>query len=399
MLPDFDVTADGLSGPKAIREAKMAELIQTLAPYLVRLQPVSIYILSFAGLLLGTAVLGGGIHVRDIQVPPLGLCSRVLTSIAAALSFGLFILITIADAGAALVQPKGELVFLHGKVLPPSVRLELFPAEPSATAEVTLTNGTGRFVFPKGIPEGTYNLVVSSTEKGVLGRVAVKAEHNVALKVIQNPDRDFISTTSTRVVEELFAKYRNERWQVQVAVIEQLGALALADTNVRDALRSRLDASSQADVSLAAFSLSHICSLQDDRSREAMRTMWHRSEENPFQRVRARATFRCVEAEKDAVKRDLLEVVIGRHDLVKGRNEAQAKGLAVTAAYFLATMRTKHTCVVTTLISALDSNSELARVKAREGLLTVSARTEASDRRADWEAWWAARPSGFTDCS
>ncbi len=377
----------------------MTELIQTLAPYLVRLQPASMYILSFAGLLLGTAVLGGGIHVRDIQVPPLGLWSRVLTSIAAALSFGLFILITIVDAGPALVQPEGELVFLQGRALPPSVRLELFPAEPSAATEVALTNGRGRFAFPKGIPKGTYNLVVSSTEKGVLGRVTVKAEHNVAVTVIQNPDRDFISTTGTRVVEELFAKYGNERWQMQVAVIEQLGALALADNTVKDALRSRLGGSSEADVSLAAFSLSHICSLQDDRSREAMRTMWHRSEGNPFQRVRARATFRCVEAEKDAVKRDLLQVVTGRHDLVKGRDEVEAKGLAVTAAYFLATMRAKHTCVVNTLISTLDSNTELARVKAREGLLTVSARTEASDRRADWESWWAARPPGFADCS
>ncbi len=375
----------------------MHDLIYGLAPYLVRLQPVGTYILSFAGLLLATAVLGGGIHVKDIQVPPLGLWSRLLASLAAGLSFALFILITIADT-ATVVRPAGDLLFLQGKAMPTSVRLEMFPAEPAAAAEVAITSGRGRFEF-KGIPEGTYNLVVSSPEKGVLGRVTVRPERNVPLTLIQNPAHDFTSTSGTRVVEELFAKYRNERWQMQVAAIEQLSALALSDDAVKAVLRSRLGGSAPADVSLAAFSLSHICSLQDDRSREAMRTIWHRSDENPFQRVRARASFRCVASEKEAVKRDLLEVLAGRHAVVKGRDEAVAKGLGVTAAYFLATMGARHSCVVTTLISALDSNAELARVKAREGLIDVSARVDGSDRARDWQTWWETRPAGFAGCS
>jgi hypothetical protein len=347
-------------------------------------------------LLIAAAIFGGGIRVQNIEIPPIGRGGRLASAVVGGLFLVVFFLIPPPESGA--VKPSGQ-VALRG---PHSVRikLELMPGEPIATTELV----GDAFEFPKHVPEGNYVLMISSIENAgagmverLLDTITVPVRKGKAIPLSQNADGKFRSGYEADLVAHLIKKYKDYDWRMQVTAIEQLSDLARREPTVVETLRKKVQGADPAEAVLAAFALSRNCVHQDQATKTKLREIWTGSTSR-FSRIRARASLQCDQSERGAVESDLLEMVTGRATLVSEAPLAEQRGLKTTAAYFLAMRGSRLQCVVETLIAALDSQTELARDRAYDGLRMVSRESRRSPIKADWEIWWSESKDQYESC-
>jgi hypothetical protein len=361
------------------------------------------WVLGFSALCGLVALSGGGIKIRDIEIPRASSWARV-ASLMTCLAC-LVVVVLIRPPESQKTKPLSGQIIFSGRP-PERIKLELWPVDSIGSREFTPGVGIAAqsFTFNKPIEDGSYLLkIFEGSERKPLDEIHVQIAPDKPLVLSQKADGRFQTGYEQSVVDHLVNKYKELRdWREQVVAIEQLSDLANRDRDgkVKKALRDMVRGSDPKESILAAFSLSHNCvgGHDDEATKRKLKEVWE-EHSNRYNQIRARAAQQCDRSEWQGIESDLLEIVRGQAVLLREVPMPKQRGLKATAAYFLATMprAAPRDCVVDILIAALGS-SKAAQDRAYQGLKTVTGMRTLPPNKADWESWWSGSKSNYHPC-
>jgi len=114
--------------------------------------------------------------------------------------------------------------------------------------------------------------------------------------------------------------------------------------------------------------LAESCNTQNLNVRSFMQQVWEAKQANPYQRVRALASFLC-DRDKDVMaKQALFELAKGTHAFFAAYPQAATLGVPNMAAYYLTLAGERRSCLLDELLKGIKSRYKIARDRSFEAL-------------------------------
>ncbi len=350
-----------------------------LEPMLERLEPHSIWVIAFGGLLFLAALFGGGFSIRSISIPPIGTIPRLLSGI-----------VGVAVISVYFAIPSGATFDLTGEIAfntPPSANDSVYVRLYKIGNPVQTPIRDGKFKFLKrehAIEEGQYRIEIGS-EQGAYDSVNVLIQKGQNLVLSQRPNRKF-RIDSGSLVNHLFQLHRDENWENQISAIEHLSRLAIADEKVEKILRNKLTVGKK-DALLAGFALANKCPTQNIETIALMETVWSEKGGNPYRRTRALASLNCDSDKSDFVKDQLFKLAARKHPMLDEYPAIKVQGIPWMAAYHLVSNGEHKICLIKRLLNGLSSKFKIVRDRSFQALSIVAGQNHPPPNFNEWTKW------------
>jgi hypothetical protein len=321
------------------------EILAPLAPYADKL-------LYGVGVLLIIALLGGShIHIKDINLGPVGGATRAISAIAGVLLLLAFLLTPEKTAPDPTFPIEGKLVVgifpqLAGKVANVAVEPPEEEAgnwlKPAREYHAHVDPDGGNFLFPKteGIAEGNYRFGIYYRD-GTTAHAPIVIREGSFLLVVDDPGgtRQILTDPTT-----FFKQQYAGGWAKQIQAMEHMGDLLLRHRETYYPKLSNAYVNDQTDLrELALWSLGRAC---EPVVKDELEAIYADDSRNPFARLRAGHQLICFPDRNDKLQ-DLYARAAEPLPESAGREERVLKRLA---AFYLLKWSRSERCVIDALL-------------------------------------------------